>query len=160
HGRPLPPRNGRQVRLRRDPSPQGLRSRSRRRPHQRPPPPRPSGRVRFSKEYTMGPTTMTAQMVRSIGRNLAYNLNYLPPDKLGWKPAPTAKSAFEIATHLAYFQKGMAGVASGAGWTDPGITPPTNLEEARALILQTTEAFAAALEALPPEGLNHQVELP
>jgi hypothetical protein len=103
---------------------------------------------------------MTAQMVRSIGRNLAYNLNYLPPDKLGWKPAPTAKSAFEIVTHLAYFQKGMAGVASGAGWTDPGITPPTNLEEARALILQTTEAFAAALEALPPEGLNRQVELP
>lgn len=35
------------------------------------------------------------------GQNFSYNLDFIPDDKLNWKPAPDAKSALEIAAEVA-----------------------------------------------------------
>ena len=35
-----------------------------------------------------------------FSRNLAHNLDFIPDDKLDWKPAPTANSAMEVVRHL------------------------------------------------------------
>ena len=46
-------------------------------------------------------------------KNLTFNFGLLPADKLGWKPAPDAKSALEIADHLAAFVNHVCGSLSG-----------------------------------------------
>ena len=48
----------------------------------------------------MKPLEGLAETATWAGKNTAYNLQFIPADKLAWKPAPTAKSALEIAHHL------------------------------------------------------------
>ena len=40
-------------------------------------------------------------LFRETAQILVFNLDFLPDEKLGWKPAPDAKSALEIVNHLA-----------------------------------------------------------
>lgn len=75
-------------------------------------------------------------------KGLVHNLGLLPSDKLDWKPAPQAKSALEIANHLAGFTAEVCGHLDGKDLT---FVPATNGEEARQALTHMGERFSLAL---------------
>ncbi|HEU4753027.1 MAG TPA: DinB family protein [Armatimonadota bacterium] len=93
------------------------------------------------------------------GKNTAYNLQFIPEEKLAWKPAPTANSALEIINHVAGFTLGMTKVLQGETWSDPQFAPATNLREAQDLITSAADGYAAALRQVPVERLAETVHL-
>jgi hypothetical protein len=108
----------------------------------------------------MHPLEALASQAEFVARNLAYNLDFIPADKLAWKPAPTAKSALEVVNHTAGAFKGMQPVLSGGSFTPGGLTPATTLAAAKELIIGAAKDYAAALRAINPEDLGKTVNLP
>ena len=108
----------------------------------------------------MNPMESLAIQAEWTARNLAYNLDFIPADKLAWKPAPTAKSALEIVNHTAGAFKGMQPVLSGGSYGPAPFAPATTAAEARELIVGAATEYAAALRALSPEDLGKTVQLP
>ena len=104
-----------------------------------------------------------AYQVRWAARNMAYNLGFVPHDKLAWKPAPTAPSALEIVNHIvAGMIAGQAVLQSGQ-WHDENkiqFSPATDLDSARTLLEQVVGDFALALEAVREDEMEKIVETP
>jgi uncharacterized damage-inducible protein DinB len=94
------------------------------------------------------------------GNDLAYNLQFIPAEKLNWKPAPAAKSALEIANHTAAALEAMRPVLQGGAWQRPEFAPATDLASAQALLRKTTQAYAEALKSVSPADLERKIELP
>jgi uncharacterized damage-inducible protein DinB len=101
-----------------------------------------------------------ARQLSWAGPDTARNLDYIPDDKLDWKPAPAAKSALEIVNHVAGFALSMVPVLRGAEWRPPAFTPATTRAEAQSLLTQATEEYAAALREVKPESLDRMLNLP
>jgi DinB superfamily len=108
----------------------------------------------------MNPLEALAAQAEWVARNLAYNLDFIPADKLAWKPAPSAKSALEVVNHTAGAFKGMQPVLSGGSFTPGNFTPATTVAAAKELIIGAATDFAAALRKVNPEDLGKQIELP
>lgn len=108
----------------------------------------------------MHPLGGMAELAAWAGKNMAYNLKFIPEDKLAWKPAPTAKSALEIINHVSLFVAGMSGFLNTGQWTTPAVTPATNLAEAQELITRVSAEYAVALRNLPVERLAETAVLP
>src|SRR5262245_21781440 len=102
----------------------------------------------------MHPLESLAHQAEFVARNMAYNLDFIPGDKLAWKPAPTAKSALEVVNHIAGAFKGMQPVLSGGSFTPGGFSPATTLAAAKELIIGAAKDYAAALRAVNPEELG------
>ena len=101
-----------------------------------------------------------AAQVRWVGRNLAYNLTFIPADKLDWHPAPTAKSAFEVANEAACSLKATLPILTGGAWKWPQVPILRNLADVSALIIESADEFAAALAVMGPDTDDQKVELP
>jgi len=108
----------------------------------------------------MQPFAPLARQTRWTARNIAYNLNYIPADKLAWKPAETAKSALEIVAHVAGALSGMQPALAGGDYAPQQPETPADREAARQLLLERAESYAAALEAVTPEQVGEVRELP
>ena len=94
-------------------------------------------------------------------RNIAYNLDFIPADKLNWKPAPTANSALEIVNHVVMPLKNMKSVLGGGNlsYEKPDFAPATNLEEAKSLLISAAQEYAQALRAVKPEDLGRKIDV-
>lgn len=79
------------------------------------------------------------------------NLDFIPDDKLAWKPAPDAKSALEIVNHLTEF---LDSISHRLDLQDAAFIPATNRDEAKHLLTQTAARFAAAVRAASPDVLS------
>src|SRR4051812_12542054 len=90
-------------------------------------------------------------------QNMAHNLKFIPEDKLAWKPAPTAKSAYEIVSHLTGVLVCMKPVLEGKAWAPPEFHTPSSLQEAQAMLTKAGGEYAAALTKIPPEELGKTV---
>jgi hypothetical protein len=108
----------------------------------------------------MNPMDGMAQQMTWAGGNTAYNLGFIPQDKLNWKPAPTANSALEIINHSLPFIKGMIPVLAGKEFAPPHAAPVTNLKDAQEQIRSAAGEYAAALRRLTPADLERTVQLP
>lgn len=95
-----------------------------------------------------------------FGDNFAYNLGFIAPDKLAWKPAPTAKSAFEITRHAAHSLRGMQAALCGQDYFSVQLGVPSSLEEAQQQIQSAAHDYAAWLETLSPADLEGELTLP
>lgn len=95
-------------------------------------------------------------------KNMAYNLDFIPDDKLDWKPAPTALSALGVVGHLltaiGYFQQSIENEAPGA-IPDGDEPAPTTREEAKAKLIAAGEEYSRMLLSLSPEDAARKVEL-
>lgn len=95
-------------------------------------------------------------------KNMAYNLDFIPDDKLDWKPAPTALSALEVVGHLLaaidYFQKSIENEAPGA-FSEGDYPAPTTREEAKSKLVAAGEEYSRMLLSLTPEAAARKVEL-
>lgn len=103
-------------------------------------------------------------MAAEIGwatKNMAYNLDFIPDDKLDWKPAPTALSALEVVGHLltaiAYFKESIENQSTGASPEE--LPKPTSRDEAKAKLVAAGEGYAQLLNSLSPEDAARKVEL-
>lgn len=57
-----------------------------------------------------------------------WNLDFIPADRLNWKPAPEAKSALEIVNHLAEYLDSISRRLDGR---DAAFVPAMDRSEAR-----------------------------
>lgn len=97
-------------------------------------------------------------------------LSFVPEEKLDWKPAPTAKSALEIAAHCAGYSSGFAGIiATGAfpqtvddflGPIQTRIAGVSNLGQAEAMLREGTAETLLALDKVQPEWIDATIDTP
>jgi hypothetical protein len=62
----------------------------------------------------MHPMERLAQLLEWAGPDLAHNLDFIPEDRLDWKPTPDSKSARECAAEAALLLKSMIPVRTAA----------------------------------------------
>ena len=91
--------------------------------------------------------------------NMAYNLDFIPADKLTWKPAPTANSALEIVNHITGVLIGFKPVLSGGSFAEPQFSPATDVVSAKSLLNSAAHDYAEALRAIKPEDMGKTVDL-
>ncbi|HEX8832872.1 MAG TPA: DinB family protein [Abditibacteriaceae bacterium] len=106
----------------------------------------------------METTELLASQLEWVGNNYAHNLDYIPEDKLTWKPAPEASSALEVTEHV-------IGVLNRIRWAVAGdepteLTPPANREDAKQALASAVASLALALRALTPEDMARIIEVP
>ena len=82
-----------------------------------------------------------------------YNLDFIPDDKMGWKPAPDAKSALEIVNHLCPFLDRVSG-ALGSPIESPA--PATNRDEAKRALTEAVARYVSAVRSASPDVLSAQ----
>src|SRR5947209_4841942 len=108
----------------------------------------------------MHPLDGLASMTEFAGNNLAYNLEFIPADKLNWKPAPTAKSAAEIIQHATGALNSMRPILTGGEFTRSEIPLPTDCRSAQEALRSATRDYAAALRQVDPARLGDTIDLP
>ncbi|MCA1595133.1 MAG: DinB family protein [Chloroflexi bacterium] len=97
-------------------------------------------------------------------------LSFVPEDRLTWSPAPTAKSALQIAAHCAGYSGGFAGVISAGkfpsnveaflGPIHSATNSITTLEQAETMLRAGIAATIAALDTVRPEQIGATIETP
>lgn len=92
-------------------------------------------------------------------RNINNNLDFIPDDKLDWRPAPTAKSALETVNHAADSVYSIT-QALGAGEVNPQFMPAANRQEAKVMLQNGADAYIARLRLLTPQDLERVVTMP
>ena len=108
----------------------------------------------------MHPLEGFARLMAWAGPDTAHNLGLIPEEKLDWKPAPTAKSALEIANHIGGYILSMTPVLGGQEWRWPEFAPATSREEAQSLLTTAAEEYVAALRRVSPDLLRQVVQVP
>jgi len=108
----------------------------------------------------MHPLEGLAGQIAWAGKNISYNLGFIPEDKLAWKPAPTAKNALEITAEVEGVADGMRAVINGGEWPASPPAPATTLKEAQERIERATETYAALLRSLDTSRFGETVKLP
>ena len=99
-----------------------------------------------------------ADMLVWTGNNTAHNLEYIPEDRLSWKPEPTAKSALEIIQHASWALTSLGGILTHRAAAPVEVPMPASRKEAQRQLLDATEACAAVLRRLPPAELDTLVK--
>lgn len=102
---------------------------------------------------------MQADYVAFTARNLAHNLDFIPEEKIDWKPEPKAKSALEIINHVAQNMTGALGLISTGEWNSE-YQPATDRAGAKVAILQTMNAYADKLRTLTEADLAADANTP
>src|SRR5437763_17151403 len=98
----------------------------------------------------MHPLDGLARMTEFAGNNLAYNLEFIPADKLGWKPAPTAKAALEIIQHVTGALNSMRPILTGGEFPRSETSLPTDCRSAQQALRSASRHYAAALRQVDP----------
>lgn len=108
----------------------------------------------------MGPYDVLAGMTEFCGVNIAHNLDFIPEDKLNWKPAPDANSAMEVVVHILHAMHGMRPMLKGEPWVSLEIETPKDLAASKAAVIEAAAAFAADLKNIDLSILENSVETP
>jgi hypothetical protein len=100
-----------------------------------------------------------AGQISFFTRNIAYNLDFIPDDKLDWKPAPTANSAMEIVHHLLMAHTRLGAVIAGTNPDEASVANPQTREEAKAALIESSDKYVAILRAVEPSTLGDLIEM-
>lgn len=101
-----------------------------------------------------------ARMCEWVGKDYAYNLDFIPEDRFDWKPAPTAKSAKELTHEAIQFTRAVTRYFQGEGFVWDETPPGSTREETKAALVTAANAYAQQLRQIPPERLSGTVEWP
>jgi uncharacterized damage-inducible protein DinB len=104
---------------------------------------------------------LLAYHIEWAAKDTAYNLDFIPDDKLTWKPADTAKSVMEIVNEMVGGIKGMMPALSGGNpsFPPPAFPPATTRAAAKELLLAAAREYAQALRAAAPEAWERPVDM-
>ncbi len=105
----------------------------------------------------MTPIELICAQLDWANKNICHNLDFLPEDKLNWKPQPSAKSPLEIVHHMTDTINMMT---SGITGEKKILTPATNATEAKRLVDQAISHHQNVIKALTPEQLEQTATLP
>ena len=107
----------------------------------------------------MNPLQPLIELITFGGKNIAHNLDFIPDDKIGWKPAPEAKSALEICEEICGVVDGFAHALQGAPFA---VKAPTlsDRESAKAAVLASTSNYAQVLGSLSQSDLQTEMSTP
>lgn len=94
---------------------------------------------------------VAARLVRWASRNLAFNLDFLPADRWEWKPDPAAKSPQAIMGEVIGVMRMAMPVFAGGAFAQVDFPQLASAAEAKPLLIQEADAYAAALDAAGPE---------
>ena len=100
-----------------------------------------------------------ASQIEFFAANLAYNLDFIPDDKLDWKPAPEAASAMEIARHVLMAHARLGAVLTGTNPDEAPIASPQTRDEAKAELKKSAQNYANLLRGLNPQSLGGTVDM-
>lgn len=108
---------------------------------------------------------LEGRRVRALMELLLRAARHVPPDKVRWKPEPTAKSAQEIVEHVAAVNEFFATLIRGEVPQGPGPRPHQpqsheSYERALEALRASGEAVAQAIQAVPDEQLEADRTLP
>ena len=106
----------------------------------------------------MHPLQILIETVQWAGKNLSYNLQFIPDDKLAWKPAPEAKSALEIASEVVGFLNWMPAQFREAGHP-PEMPNFETREAAQNAIEKAADGYAEFLRGLSPADLEGEIQM-
>ena len=106
----------------------------------------------------MHPLELTARQMEWAASNLAFNLDFVPDDKLDWKPAPHAPSALEIVEHLLQVLDRMTPLLRGEPMGAGAAETLTERETAKSVLILAARQYSAAMRAIPIEDLDNPVE--
>lgn len=95
----------------------------------------------------MRPYDILIETCEWFGKNFAWNLNALPDEKLSWRPAPMANSAFEVTAHTADSLRRMRCLLVGDDEAAP-VPIPTTREQAQDMIIAAANDYADFLRGL------------
>ena len=90
-------------------------------------------------------------------KNITNNLDFLPDDKLTWKPQPTSKSPLEIVNHMAGTLAMMTAGVTGEPKQD--LPEATTRDEAKSLVSQVINTHVAAIKKLSDEQMKETAHL-
>jgi uncharacterized damage-inducible protein DinB len=96
-----------------------------------------------------------ARIIAWTGRNTAHNLDFIPDDKLSWKPAPTASSALEIVDHMTHVVRNITAILQKAEL--PALQPTLTREQAQGNLVTAINDFAAYINTLSEEDVESMV---
>ena len=105
----------------------------------------------------MHPLESFAGLMTWASKNTAYNLQFIPDDKLAWKPSPTANSALEIVQHVCTAVRSMRTVLDGGEFSIVKAELPEGRGQAQAMLENDGADYAAALRAVDPRSLGNTV---
>ncbi len=106
----------------------------------------------------MSPLQTLARQMDWAAANIALNLDFIPDDKLRWKPAPTAPSSLEMVDHLLAVLGRMTPLVGGYLADEHTLQPVENRDDAKALLIEAAAGYSAMLRALKPSQLDEIVE--
>src|SRR5262245_5876376 len=89
-------------------------------------------------------------MVRWTARNMAYNLTFIPADRLDWNPAEGVKSALAIAAEVVGVMRNAMPLFAGGEFEPAEFPRLPSGEDARRQIVEAADRYAEALEAAGP----------
>lgn len=98
-------------------------------------------------------------MMEWTAKNVNYNLDFVPDDKLDWKPAPDAKSAMDIAHEIASSTDSIANFLT-SGEYQKNVERPDTRDHAKAAITAAAETYSKAVRSLTAEQLAGNVQFP
>jgi len=104
------------------------------------------------------PPELIAGQLDWAHKNINNNLDFVPDDKLNWKPAPAAKSVLEIINHASNSVHMFTHLLTGSHQHE--LQPATNRAEAKALVTAVVQAHLNAANALQPSDLEQIVTTP
>lgn len=99
------------------------------------------------------------ELVTFGGKNIAHNLDFIPDDKISWKPTPNAKNALEICEEICGVVSAFSGALQGAPFE---VSQPTlsTRDEAKSAVLAVTSKYAEVLGALNESDLQTEMSTP
>ncbi len=109
---------------------------------------------------TMHPLQIAIQTAKFFGPNFVYNLDFIPDDKLTFKPSPTANSVLEIAQQAAEHLLNMKAALTGGHFGDVPVEVPESRAAAQELITRAAGDYAAWMHTLDTSSFFENVELP
>jgi len=108
----------------------------------------------------MHPLQIAIQTAEFFGPSFAYNLDFIPDDKLTFKPSPTANSALEIAQQAAMHLINMKAALTGGNFGDVPVEVPESRAAAQELIKRAARDYAAWMHTLDTSNFGESIELP
>lgn len=107
----------------------------------------------------MHPLQLLSDTVKWAGKNLSYNLGFIADDKLGWKPAPDAKSALEISAEVVSVLQMFTATLKNQAPSGERVEFSTR-EAAQTAIESVTADYALLLLSLGDNDLTGEMQLP
>jgi uncharacterized damage-inducible protein DinB len=98
-----------------------------------------------------------AEFASWAAKNIAFNLEFIPEDKLDWKPSADASSVLEIVNHIgSNFSRFLSLFESS---DSPPFIPATTAAEGKQMLLDAARRYSQVIRTAGSEQLSRQIKV-